>query len=159
MSKKNKYHENDVINSWVVKATNLVIKSVSKIDTLTADEFAELRHEIEATRHMIVAEVLPIVSNEKNLCESLMDQAEAESFVEALQEASSIKVEVTGKRVTASIAESIARRKAKGEDTAYAIAKANYNKAKSDESMIYQLIKSMNGVSNAMSAIIKSTTH
>lgn len=153
--KKNKYHEDDTINKWITKAKNLVIKSAAERGTLTQDEFAQLRHDIEATRSMIVTEVLPIISNEKAFRESIMDDEDGPSFREAYQEAVSINVEATGKRVTASVAESIARRDAKGSSTKFGKAKLAYSKAKSDEAMIFQLLKSMSGVANAMSALIK----
>ena len=183
MENEREYHDNEVINKWVKTSIAMVNKATLERQSLTQDELEDLRLEISSARMMMVTEVLDLASNEKIASEMAMDDQEGRTFVKMLHSYTNKKLkqekkdkdgevvkDKDGKPVmvdvldtkgqskrlyTASTAESIARKAMKTKSTTFYKKKEKWMKAKAFEQVVFQLLKSMDGVANALSAVSK----
>lgn len=145
----------ETIEELAIEARNLSKESLA-VGSFSKENVEDLRLRVAMCRMRLVQDALYPTARLRSAAELNMDISEGRLFKTYYLIAKSKKDEESKKNLyTASISESIARKAVKSEGTDYNIAKKDYLKYKDDESMLYQLVKTMDQVGNALSSIVK----
>lgn len=129
----------------ITKAKQLVRKAVEEKRTMSTEEVEDLRLEIAGVRFHISEDLLAGVSSKRSLAELTMESVSAKEFADLMGRYRKEKGYST------SAAESYARNTIRMESSKAYKAKEKYLKAKDDESIVYQILKSLDQVANALS--------
>lgn len=127
---------------------------------LTKEEIEDLRTDISVNRARLVDDVLLVVSNNRSAAELKMDSLEGAEYVRYLKSYSGKPyTDASGseKKYTASAADSLARKALHAEGTKFYKAKQEFFKWRDEEKAMFQLLKAMDQVANALSAITKAS--
>ena len=149
---KNKYHEDDVINEQFTELFRLAKMDRSK---MTKEELENLRMDMSFLRLEMVGETFLAITQERAAAELLEQSVEGPEFKKMFIGYTNEINPSTGKKYTASVAESIARKAVRAAGTGWYEAKQRYDKAKAVESMMYQLFKSVDNACHSLSVISK----
>lgn len=149
---KNKYHENDIINQQFTDLFRLAKMDRSR---MTKDELENLRMDMSFLRLQMVGDTFLTITQERAAAELLEQSVEGPDFKKMFIGYTNEVNPSTGKKYTASVAESIARKAVRAEGTRWYDAKQRYDKAKAVESMMYQLFKSVDNACHSLSVISK----
>ena len=146
-------------DKWIDKAKELALKSVKARESLTKEELEDLRLNITLVRTFLALETLTNASENRIVAELALEGIEGKEFTNYFKAYSGREyVDAKGdkKYYTASIAESLARKAMKTEGVNYHNKMKALLEAKQYESMVYQLLKSLDQISNALSAVSKN---
>lgn len=153
-----KYHENEIFNKWISKAIELVDNCVDARDRLSKEEIEELRVKVGIVRLHLSADVLGPASNIRSKAELAMDAMEGPEFMRYFKAYSGKEYKDANKqskKMTASIAESAARKAMKAEGEPFYKLKETWLYAKDFESQLYQIFKALDQISNSLAAVSK----
>lgn len=129
-------------------------------DKLTKEEIEDLRTDIAINRSRMVTEVLLPAANARSAADLAMNALEGKEFIRYFKGYSGKEYKDasgTTKKYTASVAESVARKALHAKGTPYYKAKEHYHDCKDFEGNMYQLLKSIDQVTNALSAVSKAS--
>lgn len=147
-------------NKLIKEAQKLITQAAKPARSkLNKEEIEDLRTDISINRTKLVTEVLLPISNNRSAAELKMDGLEGKEYVRYVQSYSGRKYkDASGKEkaYTASAADSMARKALHAEGTPYYKAKKEFFKWRDEEKAMFQLLKAMDQVTNALSAITKS---
>lgn len=148
--------ENDAkVVSLLQKADELVNKSITGRNSLTQDEIEDLRLELSQIRYRISRDIIQRASNESALRELETEDEITTQFGKYYKIYSEAKDDAGKLKYSKSGAESFARNTYKLKRNPVYTKKTLENEAKSFEKMLYQTLKGLDQVTNALSAISK----
>ncbi len=145
------YSENETYNKWINKAVELTDKAVNYNKTMTAEELVDLRLKLSIVQMHITTDVLLPVSKQRTKAELHMEHLEGIQFNTYYNIAKDKKGEDGKALYTASTAETIARKSLKNKTTKYQIARKKWLEIKDFEQSLYQTLKALSQVCNALS--------
>jgi len=152
---KNVVQNDPKVKALLKKADSLIQKSIKGRGSLTQDEIEDLRLEIAEVRYKISREVIQGASNESVLRELEADAEVTKQFGKYYKMYSSIKGEDGKPEYSRSGSESFARNTYKQLKNPVFSKKMLAADAKSFEKMLYQTLKGLDQVTNALAAISK----
>lgn len=155
MKRQNIVENDPKVIALLSQADSLIQRSIDGRGSLTQDEIEDLRLEIAEVRYKLSREVLQRASNEASLRE-LEEEAEVTKQFAKYYKAYSTKLDDKGKPMySRSGAESFARNSYKLKDNPVFARKQLTANAKAFEKMLYQALKGLDQVTNALAAISK----